>query len=549
MQRLLDSEESIRREAAASLDEQASKTPQELVPLIPELLGYLSKSSDEIVSLGISSAIMKTCESISNAGRKYSTEILGALEDMSYLEMTDDDKDSIINATTTHLFNTQIPHLLTNPQLLTATLPLVFKYLRKTGAVRWSAYRLVAQTSNENPRLLENYIGDIINLVGQGNKELSASLLTLYQVKPEEFEKHLDVIIHVYQTDQDVKTIMSSILLEVSKKRPELIEPHVQLLVAGLSSPTMASVVSMILSEVARAKPESVYPYIKDVRQSMDFVDSLKYTIPNLFGLIGRLSEDTAREVLPFLAEMLEIADQNAATMILSEFRNLGDMNRELLVPYMDLIRRFVDDPQEYVRAQANLIIDYMEGRDLRSLAMQIAEQNAMISEAAVSVDALKEYVDKNVEMLKTFIADVVKRLPTPVKFSIEGRVRKTMQLHFVCSQQSEHCIYPVGRPFITETKAWNKWLKLAVSVVKLGKAVIFPTETGEAIEAVKEAYESYKAGDDKEFLAFISEPFLTSEEQDNLVNQLRDERFFEVFDYDPQTAGWACMMCKPKVT
>ncbi len=549
MQRLLDSEESIRREAASSLDEQASKDPQELEPRIPELLDYLSKSSDEIVSLGISSAIMKTCESIPETGRKYSPDIIGILDSMSSLELTNDDKDSITNAIVTHLFLTQIPHLLANPQLLTITLPLVFKYLKKSGAVRWSAYRVVAQTSNENPRLLESYIGEIINYVGQGNKELSASLLTLYQVKPEEFEKHLDVIIHVYKTDQDAKPIMSSILLEVSKKRPELIEPHIPLLVSGLSSPLMASGVSMILSEVARAKPESVYPYIKDVRESMVSVEALKYTVPNLFGLIGRLSEDTAREVLPFLAEMLEIADQNAATMILSEFRNLGEMNRELLVPYMDLIHRYTDDPQEYVRAQANMIIDYMEGRDLRSLAMQIEQQNAMIRAAAVSVDALKEYVDKNVEMLKVFIADLVKKLPTPVKFSTEGRVRKTMQLHFVCSQQSERCIYPEDRPFITETKAWNKWLKLAVSVVKLGKAVIFPTETGEAIEAVKDAYESYKAGDDQDFLTFISEPFLTSEEQDNLVNQLRDERFFEVFDYDPQTAGWACMMCKPKGT
>jgi hypothetical protein len=251
-----------------------------------------------------------------------------------------------------------------------------------------------------------------------------------------------------------------------------------------------------------------------------------------------------AREVLPILSSTLENAEQNVAMMHLSEFRNLGEMNRELLLPYMDQIRKYADDPQEFLRDQANLIIDYMEGRDIRSLADKIEEQNARIKEAAVTYEALKEYMETNIEILKNFIADITKKLPIPVKFSTEGRIRKTLQLHFICGTQSERCLYPEDRPFIIESQTWNKWLKVAMSAVNIGKSVIFPIE-GSAVDAIREAYQAYKTEDDEEFLKYISEPFLTSQEQDNLILQLRSAQFFEVFHYDSQTANWTCLMCK----
>ena len=39
-------------------------------------------------------------------------------------------------------------------------------------------------------------------------------------------------------------------------------------------------------------------------------------------------------------------------------------------------------------------------------------------------------------------------------------------------------------------------------------------------------------------------EPFLTSEEQDKLLNQLRAANFFQKFQYDNQTANWLCGNC-----
>jgi hypothetical protein len=546
LQELLDAQEKIRRKAGESWVKKATDSPHEIEPSIPDLLSYIKQSQDDMVSMQIAHACMLVCEKVPGTDRKHHTPIMATLEFLSSREMSEDDSETMINAAASHLFTTQIQTLIADSQLLEASFPLVFKYLKKKGAARWPAYRIVTSVSYENPKLLKNYTGEVIDLVGQGSKELSASLMHLYKITPEEFHSRLNILVQLYQTDSDLRSLLLSVFVEMSRENPKLLIPHLDLFVGGLRSPVSASMSTVILSEIARVNPDVVYPHLNQIQQSLGHVDALRFTVPQLLGLIGRLSEDVAREILPFLAELLKDADQNLAIMVLSEFRNLGQMNSELLAPYMDTIRGYADDPQQHVRDQANLIIDIMEGRDLRSLAAQIEEQNMLIKDAALSVDSLKAYVDKNVEMLKTFIADVVKKLPIPIRFSTEGRVRKTLQLHYVCGTQTDRCLYPLERPFVTETKEWSKWLKIAMSAVSIGKAVIFPFETSDAIDSVREAYKLYKSKEESDFLSFISQPFLTSSEQDKLITQLREARFFDVFNYDPQTAEWKCLMCNP---
>ena len=60
----------------------------------------------------------------------------------------------------------------------------------------------------------------------------------------------------------------------------------------------------------------------------------------------------------------------------------------------------------------------------------------------------------------------------------------------------------------------------------------------------MKGLFSLYNKDDGEDFLTFISEPFLTSQEQDKLLNQLRGANFFENFRYDSQTAMWLCANC-----
>ena len=64
-------------------------------------------------------------------------------------------------------------------------------------------------------------------------------------------------------------------------------------------------------------------------------------------------------------------------------------------------------------------------------------------------------------------------------------------------------------------------------------------------VDQVKGLYNLYNKDDGEDFLTFISEPFLTSQEQDKLLNQLRAAHFFDNFRYDSQGATWLCANCQ----
>lgn len=85
----------------------------------------------------------------------------------------------------------------------------------------------------------------------------------------------------------------------------------------------------------------------------------------------------------------------------------------------------------------------------------------------------------------------------------------------------------------------------MGFSLAKAGKAVIDIgmgnplglLSTG--IDCVKGIYEAYQSNDDDEFNTYITNPFLTSTEQDGLIEKLRDQGFFDKMAYDNQLGGW----------
>ena len=108
----------------------------------------------------------------------------------------------------------------------------------------------------------------------------------------------------------------------------------------------------------------------------------------------------------------------------------------------------------------------------------------------------------------------------------MKNKVYKTFILYF------EDC--RCGYEFPITSQDWNKWLKMGFSLAKAGKAVIDIgagnplglVSTG--ISVVRGIYEAYKSQDDDEFNDYITNPFLTSSEQDTLLEKLRDQGFFD---------------------
>jgi len=171
---------------------------------------------------------------------------------------------------------------------------------------------------------------------------------------------------------------------------------------------------------------------------------------------------------------------------------------------------------------------------------------NKKIQDSCKTSEELKAYVDKNIAQLKDFVGEIVKKLPTPYLFTAEGIVRRTLTLHFECGLNEQNCLYTRDKPFTTDTSDWAKWVKMSFTLFKLGKA-LYDKSLGDAFGAAKDLFDQYKQKEDGDFMSYISQPFLTSTEQDNLINQLRDKRFFDVFVYSAQHGAWACARCGRK--
>ena len=542
---LSSTSEDIRKTAIDEISGLSSINPNELAPHLLSFLEVLQSTTDMYLIQHLGSTISTLASSVPTLGIDNFDDILTTVTVLADNFTMEEESEMFVGISAGGLLEAIRQPITTDQRKFMRALPTFFKLMEKNHSVKYSAMGYVSPMVSRNPRLFKDHVPQIFNLVKGGMTEMISLLWELYKFNPPFYEENIDYLLQMAK-DMNYASIALMILGEMAKKNSTVLNPYINELKETIHSPHTASSSIMIFSEIARKNPELIHPILPEIQEAMEYNDTLKMMAPNILGLVGRMSVKTAAEILPFLVELLDDPDHNVHTVTLMEIRNLGEMDRSLLDPYIEKIRSLEDDPQEYIRDQAKHIVDIYEGRTVREFAAAIDDQNKRISEMVHSYEDLKAYVDENVAELKDFISQIAKKIPIPHEFSTEGRIRKTMKLHFTCGMQDERCLFPSDRSFTTETKAWNKWLKIALSAVKIGAAVIHPVAAGGAVDAVKEAYEAYKTKDDADFISYISQPFLTSEEQDNLIIQLRKARFFDMFNYNAQQGNWACIMCNP---
>ncbi len=93
-------------------------------------------------------------------------------------------------------------------------------------------------------------------------------------------------------------------------------------------------------------------------------------------------------------------------------------------------------------------------------LDAKIESLNKSVSTSCSNIDEVIAYVDRNMHEMKDFLALIAKKLPQPTRFEVHGTLRKALILHFEC------CV--TKQEFQITSHDWNKWLKIAFSLVKV---------------------------------------------------------------------------------
>eukprot|EP01034_Spumella_vulgaris_P027260 gene27260-33954_t len=398
--------------------------------------------------------------------------------------------------------------------------------------------------SQLNKSNLEHSGKEIMSLILLGgNDDLIMMYLTLpelYTNNPQAVHRNLKLFLK--QNFQ----IYVSLYCAIARMDAAVLVPHFDIFLNQIGS-AMGTMVLMIIDHIAEIDPSLVYKHISTIGTSSANVASGDVYYARIVGKIafakvsGEHAVDHAFGLLLALLDKKNVSS-DAIEAVLTEISNIMGYlsDRSVLVSAMDKLAKFKSAAEViYVS-----IDDYAAGRSLLVLTEKVSALdkkvnalNAKVAQTCTNLSDVIAYVDANMADMKDFLAEVVKKLPTPKRLQIDGTLRKTLILVFECSR--------TGLEFGITSTEWSKWLKIGFSLVKAGTAVIdlgMGNPLGilkKGVECVQEIYSAYKSEDDEEFNTYITQPFLTSAEQDNLLTKLRDQGFFDKFEYDPQTHGW----------
>jgi len=351
----------------------------------------------------------------------------------------------------------------------------------------------------------------------------------------------------------------------------------IEVLIEQASDPTAAGTVLMALPRLAASEAS-----VNKLEPLMAKIETDTATFGNQMCAYGACdfvstfctTKKEPERGMKCLMDLAKVVPSTLTSTCIFKFKGLymaDGMPKEALDAFRATVDEWAQSADGTVKDVAKAMIAYREGRDLESTVTRVDETETKVDKAVETVERvdadmtqvkedvkdvkeqmanIKEYVDEQIGQVKEFLAEVTKKLPAPAMFGTRkeklGAVN-VLILHFECADKESGCLYPGnGKTFTTETSAVSKWLKVGWKMVHVGISVMEGNVVG-GIDAVKDVYDTYRENSDpgaSDFEAFIHEPFLTSSEQDKLIEQLRDAKFFENFGYNAQAAQWRCTRC-----
>jgi hypothetical protein len=172
----------------------------------------------------------------------------------------------------------------------------------------------------------------------------------------------------------------------------------------------------------------------------------------------------------------------------------------------------------------------------------QIKQNRVSVFEPYPMRDAVQHFCEKHIDKIKSYMQKVFVKIPLPVKCTIEERKsKKVAKLHFVCQGKGEHCLYSKTY-FIMKTRNARIWIHLMFLALQArAMSALCTRET--SVNALKNCWDTLKV-DNKTFLTLVTSSFPSAKDQDLLINELRSERYFDVFEFNAILTIWGCFLC-----
>ncbi|RXG68498.1 Protein melted [Armadillidium vulgare] len=170
------------------------------------------------------------------------------------------------------------------------------------------------------------------------------------------------------------------------------------------------------------------------------------------------------------------------------------------------------------------------------------AAQRISVFEPYAMRDTVQHFCEKHLDKIKAYMQKILVKLPLPVRCGIEERKnKKHAKLYFACQGKGEHCLYS-KQFFSMKTRNPRIWIHLMFLALQARSGVALSTRETQ-VSSLKNCWDILKC-DNKTFITLVTSAFPSTKDLDLLMHELRNVRFFDVFEYNGVEQQWGCFLC-----
>lgn len=404
---------------------------------------------------------------------------------------------------------------------------------------RATAINIVGKIAKRAPRLLYGFVDQLVPLMSD-QRSAYMSLQSLSDIAARNALVVRPYVRQIQQTAEELSTggyfLGAVVLGRIGRVDPLTAQQCQDILVNWLRSDVDPQNTGSILSEVRNiggVYKTTLTIHIDTIRNFLSYPDMKVTDIAKLIidyydGKQAYLADSFLWNQEDIYGRIIKVVDAMVDSKVSSVKKSVEELSAR--ADHQEAVLNSQAEELTVVSSGVTMIGDRVNA--VEAAARQLENR---VDKVEASVQDLQKSLTQRDGEIKSFLATVVKKLPVPYAYEGKGIVRKRVILKFKCAKGSEP-------DFTIESAAWTKWIRVAVCAFQAGNSIL----VGDAFGTLGSLYELFNAMRKKDldadltFQTLCEEPFLTSKEEDELIEGLREKGFFKLFAYDPLTATWA---------
>uniref|UniRef100_A0A7E4V442 PH domain-containing protein n=1 Tax=Panagrellus redivivus TaxID=6233 RepID=A0A7E4V442_PANRE len=166
--------------------------------------------------------------------------------------------------------------------------------------------------------------------------------------------------------------------------------------------------------------------------------------------------------------------------------------------------------------------------------------------------DVVKQFVDHRRAKIRRYITEITAKYPIPLKCTIEGSKpsKAKMRVHFACqTREHQYCLYSGRELFAFKTAIPAVWIHLmflqseSTSIETTNKVL---SQESDEFKTLAHCWSCLPkdTAKSREFVTLVTSAFPAAKEQDLMLKELQDARYFDSFSFNSTTHKWSCFSC-----